>query len=119
MKKVFFVSFILIFSFFSCGKKKNSNHNSSSYKIISQKEMTSIIIDAILAESAIGIVDNKGKKPDYYTWRYYNFILKKHDISINQYRKSFDYYVADSEKMLKIMTSVVDSLSEKQSKIRN
>jgi len=119
MKKIFFILIILIFAFFSCSKKKDPKHNSSSNKIISSKEMTSIIVDAILAESAIGIIDSKGKTPGYYTWRYYNFILIKHNTTIEQYRKSFDYYVSNSEKMLKIMTSVVDSLSEKQSKIRN
>ena len=115
----FFVSIILVFAFFLSCKKKDHKNISASKNIISSKEMTSIMIDAILAESAIGVVDSKGKNPEYYSWRYYNYILKKHNITIDQYRKSYDYYVSDSEKMLKIMTNVVDSLSQKQSNVRN
>jgi len=119
MKKIFFV-FICLFIVVSCGRKKDSKEKKpSSEKIVSVKEMTNIMIDVMLAEGAIGATEANLKKPEYYTWHYYNFILKKNNITIEQFRKSYVYYASDSDKMLKIMTNVVDTLSEKQSKIKN
>lgn len=119
MKKIFFIFIFLVVTVFSCSRNKGSKDGTPPENIVSAKEMTKIMVDVLLAESTVGVTEVKYKNQEYYTRRYYNFILKKHNITIEQFRKSYSYYASDVEKMLKIMTDVVDTLSEKQSKIRN
>lgn len=117
MKNIFL---FLLLIMFSCNQKKQSTEpilNSS--EIIPTEEMTKIMEDVMLVEGVMGmgVSEQKFKDYPYYSSHYYNFILKKHNITSNQLRESINYYASDSEKMLKIMQDVLNNLSEKQSKV--
>ena len=114
---------ILLFVFFaiiSCGKKNEAKEKSPPpTDIISSDEMKNVLVDVFLAEGAISEMEIKHKDPQYYAKHYYNYVLKKHNLTNSQLQKSYSYYAKDIEKMQKIMSDVVDDLSEKQSKVRN
>jgi len=46
-------------------------------------------------------------------------VLKKHNVSFEQFRKNYNYFAANSEQMEQIMTTVINKLSEKQGKVKN
>lgn len=117
MKNIFL--FLLII-FLSCNQKKDPIEPIiTSSEVISAEEMTKIMEDVMLVEGVMGVGASEQKFKDYpyYSSHYYNFILKKHNITSNQLRESINYYASDSEKMLKIMQDVLNNLSEKQSKV--
>lgn len=117
--RIIIIIFILIAAW-SCGKKKADTTKAvPSEDIVSSDEMKGILVDVFIAEGAIGISDVYHKDMNYYTRQYYNFILKKHNISATQFQKSFKYYASDLDEMEKIMTEVIDDLSQKQSQVRN
>ena len=105
---------------FSCGKKKDTTKKETApVDIVSADEMTNIMVDVLLAEGEAGLADSKHQNIEYFTRHYYGYVMKKHNITNEQFKKSYTYYAADIEEMLKIMTNVIDNLSQKQSKVRN
>jgi hypothetical protein len=119
--KLRFLIIILIFSTaYSCGKKKADTEKAvPPAEIVSADEMENILVDVFLAEGAVGVSDVYHQDVRYYTRHYYNFILKKHNITAEQFQKSFEYYASELDEMEKIMTDVIDNLSQKQSQVRN
>jgi hypothetical protein len=113
------ILFFLLLAVCSCVKENSAKKEAKSADIASVDKMTSVLVDVLLAEGAVSLKEAKQQDVKYYTWHYYNFVLKKHNMSIGQFRKSYNYYSSDVEEMLKIMTNVIDSLSQKQSKVRN
>ncbi len=120
MKNFYFIIFFSFFTIISCGKKNEAKEKSPPpQNIISSDEMKNVLVDVFLAEGAIGEMEIKHKDAQYYAKHYYNYVLKKHNMTNEQFQKSYSYYSADIEEMQKIMSDVVDDLSEKQSKVRN
>jgi len=120
MKKRFFIIIFLFLAAFSCGKKKDTTKKETApVDIVSADEMTNIMVDVLLAEGEAGLADSKHQNIEYFTRHYYGYVMKKHNITNEQFKKSYTYYAADIEEMLKIMTNVIDNLSQKQSKVRN
>jgi hypothetical protein len=119
MKKNLFIFIIVIFSALSCVKKSDDGKkNTRPSDVVPVEKMTKVMEDVMLAEGAISLSETKHQHADYYTLHYYNYVLKKNNISGDQFRKSYNYYASDIEEMLKIMTTVIDSLSQEQSRIR-
>jgi len=120
MKNLFFIVFLILISAYSCGKKKTDKEKAiPSEDVVSADEMKVILVDVFLAEGAIGVSDVNRKDVRYFTSHYYNFILKKNNITATQFQKSFEYYASDLDEMELIMTDVIDDLSQKQSQVRN
>lgn len=116
--------FILALIFFvSCGSSsKNANTKEEETKnanIIHRKEMRHIMIDVLLAESAIVNKQIEYGDARYYTIKYYNYIFVKNNITPTQYEQSLNYYTLHPEDMVKVMSEVVDSLSLLQSEVHN
>ncbi len=107
-------------TFFSCGKKKESKSNGSSpANIINVEDMKSVLVDVLLAEASIGAKEMRHEDVRYFSYRYYNYVLKKHNISREQFQKSYSYYAEDTDKMELVLADVIEDLSKKQSKARN
>lgn len=107
-------------TFFSCGKKKESKSNESPpANIINVEDMKSVLVDVLLAEAAIGTKEMRQEDVRYFSYHYYNYVLKKHNISREQFRKSYSYYAEDTDEMELILADVIEDMSTKQSKARN
>ena len=120
MKKIIFILILAVFTFFSCGKKKESKSNKPPpANIINVEEMKSVMVDALLAEASTGIKEMRHGNAMYFSYHYYNYVLKKHHITREQFWKSYFYYAENTGEMEQILTSVIDDLSQKQSKARN
>lgn len=118
MKLLRNITFILFFiTFFSyCGKKDNDEKETLAQNsdIISSEEMVLVLEDVYLAEGAISRKDVDANNPQYYATKYYDFILKKHNLTNDQFMASYTYYSSDAEEMVKILEVVINDLSQKQ-----
>lgn len=120
MKYRYVIVILFLFTAYSCGKKKAETEKAvPSAIVVSADEMKSILVDVFLAEGAVGVSDVGHGDVRYYTRHYYDFILKKHNITAAQFQISFEYYASELDEMEVIMTDVIDDLSKKQSQVRN
>jgi hypothetical protein len=120
MKKVIFILLLVIPIFFSCNKKKESKSNElTPVNIINVEDMKSVLEDILLAEASIGVKEMRHEDVRYLSYHYYNYVLKKHNINREQFRKSYSYYAKDTDKMELILADIIADLSMKQSKARN
>lgn len=82
--------------------------------LISEKKMTTILVDIHIAESRI---ENMGLPYDTGAIYYQKLqleVLKKHQVSLQKFTKSYDYYITNVSELDKIYEKVVDSLSVKE-----
>ncbi|WPP53347.1 DUF4296 domain-containing protein [Catalinimonas niigatensis] len=88
--------------------------------LISENKMISFLIDLHIAEAKVGYIKVKDRDSLEIIFRNYEqSLFEKHNISDSAYYKSYEYYLADMEKMHEIYTSVVDSLSVLNSMEKN
>lgn len=74
--------------------------------------MISFLIDLHIAEAKVGYIKVKDRDSLEIIFRNYEqSLFKKHNISDSVYFQSYEYYLADMEKMHRIYGAVVDSLS--------
>ena len=120
MKNFIFILLIVITAFFSCGKKEDSKSNEPPpANIINVEDMKSVMVDMLLAEASVGAKEVRHENVQYFSYHYFNYALKKHNISREQFRKSYSYYAEDTDKMELILADVIEDLSKKQSKAKN
>jgi hypothetical protein len=88
--------------------------------LISEDKMISFLIDLHIAEAKVGYTKVKDRDSLEIIFRNYEqSLFKKHDISDSAYYRSYEYYLADMEKMHEIYSAVVDSLSVLNSMEKN
>lgn len=122
MKKTFYISAFILFALiaFSCHKHGNTKGKvSRPSDLVSADEMRKIMVDVFLAEVAITENESRQWNPTYSTWHYYNYVFKKHNITLAQFQRNYAYYSGDTKQMTQIMTNVIDDLSQMQSKVKN
>lgn len=89
-------------------------------QLISEDKMISFLIDLHIAEAKVGYAKVKDRDSLEIIFRNYEqSLFKKHDISDSAYYQSYEYYLADMEKMHEIYSAVVDSLSVLNSMEKN
>ncbi|MFH0864665.1 MAG: DUF4296 domain-containing protein [Bacteroidota bacterium] len=113
----FIFPLIFLFSFFAfCGKKNDDEKNAipPNSGIVSSDEMVQILEDVYLAEGAINSKEQSSDNPQYFANRYYNYILKKHNMTGEQFMESYTYYSSNAEEMVKILELIINDLSRKQ-----
>ncbi len=88
--------------------------------LIQQEEFTNIMFDVRLTEVIIrqDITKNGGKHADSISEQYYNFIFDKHDVSVDQFQKSLDFYTNSPMIYDEINNSISDSLTNLKAKIK-
>jgi hypothetical protein len=107
-----FISFVFIY----CGKN-NSDENKSLQKksdVISSEQMAFVLEDVYLTEGAITRKEISANSPGYYACQYYNYILKKHNLTKDQFMDSYCYYSSDADEMVMILELIINDLSQKQ-----
>lgn len=112
MKYPTLLTVVLIF-FLSCHSSTEKGKKTDQKAILSEKRMQEVVYDLLLSESAFQ--QNLGFPNDKSTARKYFFdysVLKKNGITRKELDESFLYYSQNPEKLLKIYSNVIDSLSE-------
>ncbi len=110
---LFFLSFLLNFNF-ACQKAEFTPD-----KIISSQTMTSILIEMHLAEAYI--IESRFKIEDSARVAFKQMekeIFKKYNTDSSRYARSYQYYALNIEKLDKIYSAVVDSLSERENQLK-
>ncbi|MFN3405973.1 MAG: DUF4296 domain-containing protein [Cytophagaceae bacterium] len=110
LKKWITVIFIAFLG--ACGE----NSGIQDEELLSQEEMIDVLIRIHLAE---GKVATKNLHPDSAKVVYSNYerqIFEELEIDKKVYNKSYQYYVSDPEKMDRIYSAVVDSLSLREAR---
>lgn len=116
MKRILFLFFlfsILLFSF--CNEKKEESIPvDTSADVISSDEMAKVLEDVYLAEGAVSKKEVTSDHPGNFARHYYDFVMKKHNLTKEQFLNSYVYYSSRPDEMVKILDAVINSLSEKQ-----
>ena len=101
----------LFMSIISC------NNNDKPDDLIPKNEMIEIMSDINLAEGALKIYQIYPDSIRKYAPVYYETVYKKHKVSSQQYKNSYNYYYQNPEEMGKMMDKVSEELSKKESGI--
>jgi hypothetical protein len=114
--RIFFSLFFLITFFSSCGKKNEDEKKSAlaNSDIISRAEMAGTLEDIYLAEGAVNLKEINANNPKYFARRYYDYVLKKHNLTADEFMKNYVYYSSDADEMIKIVDLIITDLSQKQ-----
>jgi hypothetical protein len=119
MKAGHFIYILFIALFLSCGWKKESTEKvAPPAEIVSPEQMEDVLVDILLAEGATGVSELKSHNAKYMSLHYDTYVLKKHNMTSRQFTANYNYYAGDIEQMEKIITEVINDLSEKQNLIR-
>lgn len=83
--------------------------------VISADSMVTLLTDLHIAEGIISTVKDKPKSSGIMASEYFDFILKKHQISRESYEESIRYYAYHAEEMDKIYEKVIIDLGKIES----
>lgn len=86
--------------------------------ILKEKEFVSVLIDIHKADGIIQFKNLQAKSKAADSVSLYNFVLKKHNISREKFRKTIDYYAVHNEKYLEIYNSVQSFFNNKVKKLQ-
>jgi hypothetical protein len=107
--------FFIVVLFISCGKKKQGTEKTAPpVDIITAEQMQDVLVDVLLAEGATATSELNHLSVKYEALHYYNFVLNKHKLTAPQFIANFNYYANDADQMEKIITEVINDLSQKQ-----
>ncbi len=115
ISKIFsiFVLIILTMISSSCRMVEKEETPMIPENLIPIEQMVDILVDFHLIEASLLNKQHQLKDIDYQTSRYYDFILKKHEITREKFNVSLDYYKQDIEKMKIIYQDIVTDLNIK------
>ncbi len=86
--------------------------------ILHKKQFISVLIDIHKAEGLIQFKNLQAKSQAKDSVSLYNFVLKKHDVSREKFRKTIDYYAVHNEEYLKIYDSVQSFFNKKEKELQ-
>ena len=115
MKNFVATSLVISFTFtflFSCSHKTDSVPS----RIIPKDKMVDVLVDVHLAEAA---ADNHGLKSpqiDMMMAARYDSVFQKHGITFEEFKSSYDYYLAHPDVLSEIYSEVVNKLTTMESK---
>lgn len=110
LKKVFLLA--VVFGCFSCG----GNETTPDY-LIDEEKMVQVLIDIRTAEGQVNTMNLSSDSARHLFQYVEKKIFEKHQIDSASYMQSFEYYMLDSEKFLKITDIVIDSLKVRLQKV--
>ena len=99
--------------FFSCSHEADQTPSN----IISKDKMIAVLVDIHLAEAS---ADNRLLNLDQINAAMatrYDSLFKEHDINYEQFKTSYDYYLAHATELSEIYAEVVNELSTRDSKV--
>jgi len=86
--------------------------------VMSEEEMINYLIDLHLSEAAVQNLRLKSDSARVVFAVREKYILKKHQLTDSVFLKSYSYYLKHSEKLEEIYGAVVDSISLRQSLLK-
>ncbi|MES2689101.1 MAG: DUF4296 domain-containing protein [Bacteroidota bacterium] len=113
MQKYLFVSICILF--FACSVPE---YNTVPPDVIPKEKMVGILYDMHLAEGVIAIYPSKGDSNARRALGYYEIIYKKHSTTKEEFKKSYDFYIAHPVLMDSVYTNMIEKLNEKELLLR-
>jgi hypothetical protein len=114
----FFRIFILIFAInfisISCRPKVVLKYSKPDI-FLSEKQLTSILVDAQLVEGALSLEKDRGENFKLLKTNYYKLIFQEHGITDKVFEENMIYYNQTPEKLEKVYEEVIAELVKKQS----
>ncbi len=107
-----YILMISVVLFLACNNKIKKR------EILKDKDFISILIDIHKADGIIEFKNLQAKNKKTDSVSLYNFVLKKHKVSREKFRKTIDYYAVHNEKYLEIYNSVQSYFKEKEKKLQ-
>lgn len=101
--------FVILLVLFACSSKPKRPEG-----VLPKEKMIEVMVDFQLAEASILYQQNHQQNVGFYTYYYYDTILKKHGISRADFRKSIDWYKNHLEEIDDIYGEVLSRLSSMQ-----
>lgn len=86
--------------------------------ILPQQKMVDIIADMHLAEAIVVANPHGGDTNTQKVIDYYGFIYKKHNVSKENFKTSYDYYIHHPVLLDSVYSDVITKLSDKETKMR-
>ena len=86
--------------------------------VIPKEKMVQVLADIHIAEATVNYKSvGDTVKPNIEN--YYSDVFKKHSITQDQYRKSYQFYLDNPSMMNKMYDEVINELSRRQSEVQN
>jgi len=105
---------LILFLFISCSQKKLESKPSG---LLSKDKMTDVLVDIHLAEGAADNRKLKSGQIDLMMTTRYKELFQKHEITYEEFKVSYDYYMNHAEELAEIYTEVVNKLTTRESLI--
>lgn len=111
---MFFLFFLILF-------RCNPPQNTTPPGILSPVEMTKILVDIHIAETAVQFNYQNPKKltAEQLMSDFQNHLLNYNGVDKDKFFKSYQYYTQNIEKADEIYLAVIDSLARMEAKIKN
>lgn len=111
MNKIFLL-FALLLSFQACTKETNKPEN-----LLSKEKMVGIMADMTLAEAKIKNLRVSIDSSRQIYREYEKSIFIERDVSSEQYKESYRYYLLNYKEMASLHAAVIDTLNRRQQKV--
>jgi len=109
MKKAFFIALL----FAACSNEVAKTEKPKPF--IDEEKMAEVLIDLHLAEATLSpMMPNAYDSAALFTIKNMKGVLEKHQIVDSVFRKNFDYYITQPEKLAEIYDQVIQELSKQQ-----
>jgi len=103
-----------VFLFFGC----NSGNKIKKRDILKNNEFISVLIDIHKADGIIQFKNLQAESNASDSVSLYNYVLKKHNISREKFRKTIDYYAVHNEDYLVIYDSVQSFFNKREKELQ-
>lgn len=107
MKKITFISLLLVFTFASCNKKFIEKPK----KLINEKKMIEMLVDVHLAEATYREMQGDTVVRNSSSANFYYSVLEKYHVPDSVFEKSFVYYASYPRKFEQMYRKVMNQLS--------
>lgn len=112
MRKIVLGFFLCMIA--ACGNKETEMPSD----VIPQDKMMHVLMDIHLAEAGLRTENTfRADSLTQMTVNYYQFIFDKHQVTKEEFRRSFRFYTDNPEMMEKIYQKMIEEMSKKEAEI--
>jgi len=105
---------IIIVLFLSC----NNNNGDKPLKAIPEKQFVSVLVDIHIADAGLNVVNLKKNYANFNADDYYDHVLKKHNVTKEQFNETIKYYSFNLNDFDRIYDQVISELSKADANLR-
>ena len=110
IKNTYLLIMILIFA--GCGQKNNETT-----ELLPKEKMIQVLKDMHIAEADAYLKKYKKDTLQIVLDKQYLFILKRHEVSVQEFNKSFDYLLQNKNELDDVYEKVIDELSKLEGEV--